>query len=182
MDIDLSPSKRPYIINKIKEERGKNFNDKIDELSRKNLGAVLVATFGTATTKKAIQISCKGYRSNDFPDGIDVDVSQYISSLVPSERGFVWSLKDCYYGNPEKDRKPIKTFINVVDEYPGLFEIMLGVEGCITSRSSHASGVIFMDEDPYEFMSFMKTPKGEIITQFDLHDCESMGMTKYDLD
>ena len=26
----------------------------------------------------------------------------------------------------------------------------------------------------------MKTPKGEIITQWDLHKCEACGMTKYD--
>ena len=36
------------------------------------------------------------------------------------------------------------------------------------------------DEDPYEFGCFMKTPEGEIITQYDLHDAESAGMTKYD--
>ena len=36
------------------------------------------------------------------------------------------------------------------------------------------------DEDPYEFGSFMKTPKGEVITAYDLHMCEACGMTKYD--
>ena len=50
----------------------------------------------------------------------------------------------------------------------------------INKRSSHASGVILFDEDPYEFGCFMKTPKGEIITQWDLHKCEACGMTKYD--
>ena len=50
----------------------------------------------------------------------------------------------------------------------------------VNKRSSHASGVILFDEDPYEFGCFMRTPKGEIITAFDLHDCEALGMTKYD--
>ena len=50
----------------------------------------------------------------------------------------------------------------------------------VNKRSSHASGVILFDEDPYEFGCFMKTPKGEIITQYDLHMCEAAGMTKYD--
>lgn len=45
----------------------------------------------------------------------------------------------------------------------------------VNKRSSHASGVILFDEDPYEFGCFMKTPKGEIITQYDLHDCEAAG-------
>ena len=57
---------------------------------------------------------------------------------------------------------------------------MMGIEGLINKRSSHASGVILFDEDPYEFGCFMKTPKGEIITQYDLHMCEACGMTKYD--
>ena len=64
--------------------------------------------------------------------------------------------------------------------YPGLLDIMFGIEGLINKRSSHASGVILFDEDPYEFGCFMRTPKGEIITQYDLHDCEAAGMTKYD--
>ena len=57
---------------------------------------------------------------------------------------------------------------------------MKGIEGLVNKRSSHASGVILFDEDPYEFGCFMRTPKGEIITQYDLHMCEAAGMTKYD--
>ena len=64
--------------------------------------------------------------------------------------------------------------------YPGLLDIMTGIEGLVNKRSSHASGVILFDEDPYEFGCFMRTPKGEIITQWDLHMCEAAGMTKYD--
>ena len=50
---------------------------------------------------------------------------------------------------------------------------MQGIEGLVNKRSSHASGVILFDEDPYEFGSFMRTPKGEIITAYDLHMCEA---------
>ena len=57
---------------------------------------------------------------------------------------------------------------------------MSGIEGLISQRSSHASGVILFDEDPYEFGCFMKTPSGDIITQYDLHMAEAAGMTKYD--
>ena len=180
IDIDLCPSKRPLIIQKIKEERGQNFRVDIDTLSRKNLGCTLIATFGTETTKSTILTACRGYRSEDFPSGIDNDIAAYMSSLVPSERGFLWSLKDVVYGNEEKDRKPVQNFINEVNQYPGLLDIMLGIEGLVNKRSSHASGVIMFDEDPYEFGCFMKTPSGDIITQYDLHMCEAAGMTKYD--
>ena len=36
------------------------------------------------------------------------------------------------------------------------------------------------ENDPFEKCCFMTTPKGEIITQFNLHDCEFVGLTKYD--
>ena len=180
IDLDLCPSKRPKILNEIKKERGQKFNEDIDELSRKNLGCTLIATFGTEGTRSTILTACRGYRSEDFPDGIDVDTAQYLSSLIPSERGFLWPLSDVINGNEDKDRKPIKTFINEVNQFPGLLEIMQGIEGLVNKRSSHASGVILFDEDPYEFGTFMRTPKGEVITAYDLHMCEACGMTKYD--
>lgn len=202
IDIDLCPSKRPLILQKIKEERGANFSSEIDELSRKNLGCTLIATFGTEGTKSAILTACRGYRGQGsgyttrvqggglvpesevgeiiYHDGIDVDTAQYLSSLIPSERGFLWPLKDIVYGNKNKDRKPINAFITEINKYPGLLDIAMAIEGLVNKRSSHASGVILFDEDPYEFGCFMKTPKGEIITQWDLHKCEACGMTKYD--
>ena len=180
IDLDLCPSKRPLILQRIKEERGQNFNKDIDDLTRRNCGCTLIATFGTEGTRSTILTACRGYRTEEYPDGIDVDTAQYLSSLIPSERGFLWPLSDVINGNEEKERKPIKLFINEVNLYPGLLDIMAGIEGLVNKRSSHASGVILFDEDPYEFGCFMRTPKGEIITQYDLHMCEAAGMTKYD--
>ena len=168
IDIDLAPSKRPYILQKIKEERGGE------------LGLTLVATFGTEGTRSTILTACRGYRSEDFPDGIDVDTAQYMSSLIPSERGFLWPLHDVVHGNPEKERHPITPFVQEVNEFPGLLEIMVAIEGLINKRSSHASGVIMFGNDPYELGCFMRTPRGEVITQWDLHQAETAGMTKYD--
>ena len=180
IDLDLCPSKRPLILQKIKEERGKNFIDGIDSVVKQNCGCTLIATFGTETTKSAIQTACRGYRSDDCPDGIDVDTAQYMSSLIPQERGFLWDLHDVVYGNPDKNREPVQLFIAEVNQYPGLLEIMLGIEGLVSKRGSHASGVILFDEDPYEHGCFMRTPSGSVITQYDLHMCEAAGLTKYD--
>lgn len=164
----------------IKDERGKKFNNDISELAKENLGCTLIATYGTETTKSAIQTAARGYRSEKYPDGIDSDISMYISSLIPQERGFLWSLHDVYYGNAEKGRKPVMTFVNEVNKYPGLIDIIFSIEGMVKQRGSHASGVILNDQNPYEFLAYMKTPNGEIISQFDLHYCEKMGATKYD--
>ena len=167
IDIDLAPSKRPAIFDAIRKERGE-------------LGLVQVATFGTEGTKSAILTACRGYRSEECPDGIDVDIAQYMSSLVPQERGFLWSIKDVVEGNPEKDRKPVAAFIREVNNYPGLLGIIRSIEGLVNKRSSHASGVILYSEDPYETAAFMRTPSGDLITCYDLHKAEEAGDTKYD--
>ena len=59
---------------------------------------------------------------------IDDDVISYITSMIPNERGFDWSLHDCYYGNDD-DRKPIKAFIEQMDQYPKLWELAQSIEG-----------------------------------------------------
>ena len=167
IDIDLAPSKRPAIFEAIRKERGE-------------LGLIQVATFGTETTKSAILTACRGYRSDDYPNGIDVDEAQYMSSLIPQERGFLWEINDVIYGNEEKDRKPVKTFINKVNEYPGLLDIIIYIGGIVNKRSSHASGVILYGDDPYDTAAFMRTPSGSLITCWDLHQAEAAGDTKYD--
>ena len=180
IDIDLAPSKRPIILQKIKEERSQRFVNGLSIAAKQNLGCTLVATFGTTSSKSAIMTACRGYTSEEYQDGLDTDIAQYLSSLVPVERGFVWSIQDLFYGDKEKGREPVQTFINEVSKYPGLKDILIGIEGLIDKRGSHASGVIFYDEDPYQYGCFMKTPNGEVETQFDLHDSEAMGLTKFD--
>ena len=167
IDIDLAPSKRPAIFKAIREERGE-------------FGLVQVATFGTEGTKSAVLAACRGYRSEDYPDGIDVDIAQYMSSLIPQERGFLWPISDVINGNEEKDRKPITAFIREVNQYPGLLDIIVRIEGIINKRSSHASGIILYGSDPFDTASFMKTPGGDLITCYDLHNAEAAGDTKYD--
>ena len=198
IDIDLCPSKVGLILQKIAAERSKMFNDDVPDWAKKLFGCTRISTFGTEGTKSAILTACRGYRGpgsgyttigvpsgheeviEAYHDGIDVDEAQYMASLIPQERGFLWPIKDVVYGNEEKDRKPVTSFIREVEKYPGLLDIIVGIEGLVNKRSSHASGIVLFDGDPFEHSAFMKTPKGEIITQYNLHDAEYMGLTKYD--
>ena len=167
IDIDLAPSKRPAIFRAIRKERGE-------------LGLVQVATFGTEGTKSAVLTACRGYRSDDYPEGIDVDIAQYMSSLIPQERGFLWSIHEVVYGDEEKGRKPVAAFIREVNQYPGLLDIIISIEGLVNKRGIHASGAILYGDDPFQTASFMKAPNGELITCYDLHKAEAAGDTKYD--
>ena len=167
IDIDLSPSKRPLIFKKIRERVGET-----------NL--LQVATFTTVGPRSAVLTACRGYRSNDYPNGIDNDIAQYMASMIPSERGFTWPLKDMVYGNEEKGRKPNKAFIEEVSKYPGLLDIMFGIEGLISTRSQHASGVIIYNKSCCDTGALMRSPGGELTTQYALHQCEQCGDVKFD--
>ena len=151
-----------------------------DEDDRKTLGIVKVGSQGTATSKNAVRISCRGYRSSKYPNGIPHEEGEYLSSLIPSERGFVWSISDMVYGNEEKERLPNKTFIREINKYEGLLELILRIEGTVVSRGTHASGAVLLSGDPYELGCFTKQGNGDIATQWDLHDTEDCGMTKFD--
>lgn len=167
IDIDVSPLARNAFLSKMKEEVGE-------------INCIAVGAFGTVTTKSAIGIACRGYRSVDYPGGIDTDISQYLSSMIPSERGFLWPLKDIVNGNKEKGRKPATMFLREVEKYPGLLEIMIGIEGLVDKVTRHAAGVVIAD-NILDYCSIMRTPKGEIISCYSLYPLEDAGLIKYDI-
>ena len=107
-------------------------------------------------------------------------MAQYMSSLIPQERGFLWPIEDVVNGNPEKGRKSVSVFVNTVNQYPGLLDIITRIQGLVNKRSSHASGVILFDQNIFDTAAVMRTPKGALITQWDLHDQEAAGSVKYD--
>lgn len=133
-----------------------------------------VVTFGTEKSKSAIQTAARGL-------GIDVEAANYISTLIPSDRGQIRTLKQCYYGDEEKGFKPIKPFIQSMNENKELWEVAQYIEGLICRVGEHAGGVIFVDEPFTKSTALMRVPNGDIVTQFDLHDCEDVSLIKMDL-
>lgn len=135
---------------------------------------VRIATFGTETSKAALQTACRGL-------GLEPEIGTYLSSLVPVDRGQVRGLKDCYYGNEDKDWSPIETFIKEMDTYSDVWEIAQQIEGLISRRGIHAAGILITNDDFINRNALMKAPNGVLTSQFELHDSEYMGGLKYDL-
>lgn len=133
-----------------------------------------ICTFGTEGSRSAILTACRGLN-------IDNDTAQFIADMIPFERGSNWSLKDCIEGNEEKDRKPIKEFINEVNSYENLLEVALGIEGLINKRSIHASGVFIYNDNFVNYNARMKAPNGQYISQWNMNDSEYCGNLKVDL-
>lgn len=168
LDFDLSPSVRPKWFAKIREERGE-------------LGLLQVCTFSTMSARAAILAACRGYRSAEYPNGIDNDQAQYLTSLVGSKRGFTYSITDMINGNKEKGIEPNQSFLKAVNQYDGLLNIIKKLEGTISNRSIHASGIIFNDKGhEFDHCAVMTAPDGTLITQWSLHDQEAAGKTKID--
>ena len=160
VDFDISGIKRSIILNAFRKEYGE------DRVAN-------VATFGTEQSKSAIQTACRGL-------GLDVELGLYISSLIPADRGLTRTLSQCYYGDEEKDFKPIKQFVDEMNKNPQLWEVAQKIEGLINRSGIHAGGIIFVDEPFTESTALMRAPDGTICTAYELHNAESVSLIKYD--
>lgn len=162
VDIDIQGNRRQRVLRALRKYFGEQ-------------RAVNVATFATEKSRAAIQTAARGL-------GIDSDVAQYISSMIPVDRGFNWPLADCFYGNAEEERAPIASFVHEMTEnYPELWSVAQKIEGLISRRGIHAGGVIITNEDFVEHNALMRSPKGELTSQYELNDTEFMGGVKFDL-
>ena len=103
-----------------------------------------------------------------------------IANLIPSEGSALWSVSDCFFGNEKKNRKPVKEFIDRVEKYDGLKDVMLSIEGLISGRSQHASSVIFYPRRFLDVNAKMKTTKGLEVTQFNAEDGQYASELKLD--
>ena len=161
VDFDIEGSRRDQVLNKFRKVYGE------DRVAN-------VATFRTEKSKSAILTAARGL-------GIDVDIAQYVASLIPADRGQLRTLDQCMYGDEENEWAPIKQFqFEMAENYPELWNVAHKVEGLICGSGIHAGGVIFVDEPFTESTALMRAPDGTICTQFDLHDDEAVSLIKYD--
>ena len=162
IETDIEGGRRAEVLNAFRREYG---SDRVAN----------VATFRTEKSKSAILTAARGL-------GIDVDIAQYIASLIPADRGQLRTLDQCMYGDEENDFVPIKQFVfEMTENYPELWEVAHKIEGLICGTGIHAGGVIFVDEPFTESCALMRAPDGTICTQFELHTCEAVSLIKMDL-
>lgn len=165
VDLDSSARNRPKIIQRLKEVFGED-------------NILNICTFKTETSKSALKTACRGL-------GLSNDEASYLSSLVPVERGKQWPLKDCFYGNKEKDRKPVGELVKEIKlqseaNNVDLEQCALMIEGLISGLSLHASGIYIFKDSYLKQNSLMKTPRGDDVTCWDMPCSDYAGGLKYD--
>ena len=162
VDVDIEGGRRSQVLNHLRQVYG---NDRVAN----------VTTFGTEKAKSAIQTACRGL-------GIDVDIAQYLSSMIAADRGLQRSLKQTFYGDEENDFLPNEQFVyEMTKNYPEVWAVAQKIEGLVCRSGIHAGGVIFVDEPFTNSTALMRAPDGTLVTQYDLHDCEDVSLIKYDL-
>ena len=162
VDIDIEGGRRADVLKSFRQIYGE------DRVAN-------VLTLKTEKSKSAIQTACRGL-------GIDNDIAAYLSSFIQADRGQLRTLKQTFYGDADNGFGPSTQFrIEMEENYPEVWRVAQGIEGLINGCGIHAGGVIFVDEPFTESTALMRAPKGEIITQFDLHDAEDTGLIKYDI-
>lgn len=162
VDVDIEGGRRKQVLDHLRKVYG---DDRVAN----------VATFGTEKSKSAILTACRGL-------GIDVDIAQYLASMIASDRGMLRTLDQTFYGDEENDFAPNKQFVyEMTENYPEVWQVAKKIEGLVCRLGEHAGGVIFVDEPFENSTALMRAPNGDIMTQFDLHDCEDCSLIKYDL-
>lgn len=112
VDFDIEGARREEVLNAFRNYYGQ------DRVAN-------VATFGTEKSKSAILTACRGL-------GIDVDIAQYLASLIPSDRGMLRTLDQCMYGDEENGWAPIKQFVyEMTENYPEVWEMARKIEGLV---------------------------------------------------
>lgn len=162
VDVDIEGGRRAQVLEHLRKVYGE------DRVAN-------VATFGTEQSKSAILTACRGL-------GVDVDIAQYLSSMIVADRGQLRSLSQTFYGDEEAGFTPNDKFVvEMTNNYPEVWAVAKKIEGLICRLGEHAGGVIFVDEPFTNSTALMRAPNGDIITQYDLHDSEDVSLIKYDL-
>ena len=154
-----------------------NRRNKVIEALQNHYGEIRVVRVGTERTeaaKAAILTAARGLN-------IDVDTAQGIAALIESDRGIQRSLKATYYGDPENDIPPNRTFQEEMKKYPELWAVAQKIEGLQCGSGCHAGGVVIVDEDITNTNSLIKLNSGEWVTAWDLHESEEVSNVKIDL-
>lgn len=161
IDTDSEPIKKYAIIQGVKDFFGE---DRV----------LNVATFGTVSAKTAVERACKGL-------GLSDDISGYIKSLVPVNRGKIMPLSECLYGSKKNGTKPIAEIVKEINKYPHLKECALGICDLICQRGLHPAGLVIGNEPFVNHLAAMRSPNKTLCTCYSLEDAEAVSMIKFDL-
>ena len=158
IDMDFTDTRRDEVLAYVREKYG---HDRVAQ----------IITFGTMAAKAAVR---DAGRAMGFPYGFCDQISKLIPANVNSK---MTDLKTALQGIPE-----LKEMYKKNADAKRILDAAIKLEGTARHASVHACGVVISDEPLSDLMPLQKAPQGEdtVITQFEMHSVEDMGLLKMD--
>ncbi len=153
IDIDFCYEKRQQIIDYVAKRYGKN-----------NVSQII--TFGSMLSRAVV-------RDVGRVLGFTYGEIDKIAKLIPPENDM--TLKKALAVNPD-----LKHIYQTNPDIKKLIDTAFHLEGLSRHASTHAAGIVISDRPLTEYIPLLKTPDGQIITQFDMKSLEQIGLLKMD--
>ena len=155
IDIDFCGEGRDEVIKYVTAKYGK---DKVAQ----------IGTFGTMSSKAVVKDVGRvlGFTFADV---------NKLTNMIPSFRGKVYSLEECY--------KKVKEFRELVEKdsaFTELYNLSVKLENSVRHSSTHAAGVVISDEPLDKMIPLYRGSKDETVTQYDMNAVEELGFVKFD--
>ena len=155
IDIDFCGEGRDEVINYVSNKYGK---DKVAQ----------IGTFGTMSSKAVVKDVGRVL-------GLSFSEVNKLTNMIPSFRGKVYSLDECY-----KKVKEFRELVETNNSYSELFNLSVKLENSVRHSSTHAAGVVISNEPLENMIPLYKGSKDEIVTQYDMNAVEELGFVKFD--
>ena len=154
IDLDFTDRRRDEVINYVSEKYGRN---KVAQ----------IITFGTMAARAVI-------RDVGRATGIEYSYCDKLAKMIP----FGSNLKECLEKVSEF-RQLYKTDKTATE----LIDFALKLEGCARHASTHACGVVISKEPLDEIVPLQHPTQNDhtIVTQYEMHSIEDLGLLKIDL-
>jgi DNA polymerase-3 subunit alpha len=157
IDVDFADNRRDEVIYYVREKYGQ---DKVAQ----------IGTFGTMMARGAVRDVARVL-------GWPYSKADRIAKMIPmGAQGFPMSIDLA-----KKQNKELDALFNSDEEVEELLNLAQKVEGNARHVSVHAAGVVIGPSALTDFTPLQKEASGEkIITQFEMHDIEEVGLVKMD--
>ncbi|MGC9603599.1 MAG: DNA polymerase III subunit alpha [Minisyncoccia bacterium] len=158
IDLDFTDTRRDEVLAYVREKYG------ADRVAQ-------IITFGTMMAKAAVRDAGRAM-------GLPYSFCDQIAKLLPlNVNSKMTDLKTALEKVPE-----LKEIYRKNADAKKLLDAAIKLEGTARHASVHACGVVISDEPLTELMPLQRAPQGEdtILTQFEMHSVEDMGLLKMD--
>ncbi|PJA43065.1 DNA polymerase III subunit alpha [Candidatus Woesebacteria bacterium CG_4_9_14_3_um_filter_39_10] len=158
IDLDVADDRREEIINYISEKYGKE-------------SVAQICTFGRMLARGSVRDIARVL-------GYPYAVGDRISKLIPiGSQGFPMTIEKALNETPD-----LRNYYDSDSDAKLIIDLAKQVEGNVRHISVHAAGVVVAPGNLTDLTPVQKEPSGEkIITQYEMHACEDVGLIKFDI-